>query len=187
MRGGAEPARLSPPALAGGRRFGGRSSGSARSRTWRLGRSSPSSTSASRGFTVQPFAERTARDHDSEARRGQLTSRQASEAHSQSTRRSTCSSSPPTPTEPRTFEVALAEGDSRVIEVEPGAEVVALPPPPPPGPSPVTAGDSPSAGGGSSMRGAAYTLGGLGIVGLGLGTFFGFRDLRSGRARRRRA
>jgi hypothetical protein len=80
--------------------------------------------------------------------------------------------------EPRTFEVVLSEGESRDIEVEPGA---ALPAPPaaavtplgtPPGaetPSTVQGSD------GRSMRLAGYVVGGVGIVGLGLGTVFGLQ------------
>jgi hypothetical protein len=75
--------------------------------------------------------------------------------------------------EPRTFEVELAEGESRVIEVEPGAEV---PAPPEPAPSVPAAGAvGPSASDSGSMRIAGYTLGGVGILGLGLGTIFGLR------------
>lgn len=71
--------------------------------------------------------------------------------------------------EPRSFEVTLAEGESKEIEVEPGAE---LPPPPPP----ITERVTPAAtNDGASMRTAAYVVGGAGIVGLGIGTIFGLQ------------
>ncbi len=74
---------------------------------------------------------------------------------------------------PRTFEITLVEGESRVLEVEPGAPIAALDLPPD-APRPPES-EAPTRHGGTSMRIAGYTLGAAGIVGLGLGTFFGVR------------
>ncbi len=78
--------------------------------------------------------------------------------------------------EPKTFDVTLAEGDRKEIEVEPGAEI-AKPQPRPEAPTSgapqaTTGSDNPE-GGASTMRYAAYGLGGLGVVGLGVGTGLG--------------
>lgn len=72
--------------------------------------------------------------------------------------------------EPKTYEIEIKAGESREIEIAPGA---ALPTPPPttagtPAERPPEAGDP---NGGRKI--AAYTLGGVGILGLGLGTIFG--------------
>ena len=71
--------------------------------------------------------------------------------------------------EPRTFEVTLAEGDAKQLEVEPGVEL----PPPPPSTSPGLAAHE--TGGGTTMRTAAYVVGAVGIVGVGLGAVFGLQ------------
>lgn len=75
--------------------------------------------------------------------------------------------------EPKTFDVVLNEGEKREVEVGPGAQK-----PRAPLPLPVTgSNDTPSTAPGedkaSPYRVTAYGLGGLGIVGLGLGTAFG--------------
>ena len=71
--------------------------------------------------------------------------------------------------EPKQFEIALAEGESKSIAVEPGAEIPVRPPPPETDAGPLKEGD------GGSLRIAAYAMGGVGVVGLGLGTIFGLR------------
>jgi hypothetical protein len=70
----------------------------------------------------------------------------------------------------KTFEVTVAEGETREIEVEPGAEIAS----PPPTPSTLTY-DSARPNDAASMRTAGYIVGGAGVVGLGLGVVFGLR------------
>ena len=72
--------------------------------------------------------------------------------------------------EPRTFEVTLAEGETKQLEVEPGVEL----PPPPPVAAPELATHE-TGGGGATMRTAAYIVSAVGIVGVGLGTVFGLQ------------
>lgn len=75
--------------------------------------------------------------------------------------------------EPKTFEIELAAGESKEIVIGPGA---ALPPPPPGAPLGGDGGAGAEARDrGEGRRIAAYTLGGIGIVGLGLGTIFGLK------------
>lgn len=85
--------------------------------------------------------------------------------------------------EPRTFDIVLAEGENREIEVEPGAALPApvVAPVVPAGPvglapAGAEAASAPAASNGndgSTMRTVAYVVGGAGIVGLGIGSAFG--------------
>lgn len=71
---------------------------------------------------------------------------------------------------PRSFEVTLAEGEKKTLEIEPGAAVA------PPNPTQDRKPDQPAAeNDGSSMRIAGYVVGGVGVVGLAVGTIFGLR------------
>lgn len=71
--------------------------------------------------------------------------------------------------EPKTFDLEIAAGESKDLVIETGP---ALPPPPPPvTPPPSEGSTSPSSS--SSMKTAGFIVGGVGILGLGLGTIFG--------------
>jgi hypothetical protein len=69
--------------------------------------------------------------------------------------------------EPRTFEVTLAEGESKEIEVEPGAEIPGAPPRP--------ASADETRPGSTTMRTTGFIVGGAGIVLLGVGSVFGLQ------------
>jgi hypothetical protein len=79
------------------------------------------------------------------------------------------------------IDVVLAEGERRVVEVEPGpASAPATiargvePPPPVMAPAP-PAPDAPSSQ--SAQRTISYVVGGAGIVGLGVGSYFGLQTI----------
>jgi hypothetical protein len=78
----------------------------------------------------------------------------------------------------RKFPVTVGESERITVEVAPG-EAPAVPPVAPPEPAASTAsvGGEHSVAGGGWQRPAGYVAGGLGIVGVGLGTFFGLQAL----------
>jgi hypothetical protein len=84
--------------------------------------------------------------------------------------------------EPRRYPVSVSEGDKLVVEVEPGPAIAAAPTP-----TATRAGETPSStaalteppssSSGGWRRGVAYGAGVVGIVGIGLGTYFGVTTL----------
>jgi hypothetical protein len=70
--------------------------------------------------------------------------------------------------ESRSFEITLAEGESKEVEVEPGAETSE------PLPTPLASVGRDTRNG-SMLRVAGYVVGGAGIVGIGLGAVFGLQ------------
>jgi hypothetical protein len=96
--------------------------------------------------------------------------------------------------EPRRVVVAIAEAESQSITIEPLVEKAALPepaalpppvaPPAPPRPAPApapprTEQDPSSEDSGSAQRTAAYVSGGLGLVFIGVGSYFGIRAMNA--------
>ncbi len=87
-----------------------------------------------------------------------------------------------------TYPVDLREGERKTLEVAPGPELAptaetsappAMPPPPAPAvlPAPIASAapsaPPPPSPSGSAQRTAGYVVGGVGVVGLALGTYFG--------------
>jgi hypothetical protein len=76
---------------------------------------------------------------------------------------------------PRTLRVDLTEGQRRELDLEPGEAIAAAPPPPqeplPREPPPTTPAPTPERG--SWHRPVAYAAGGLGVVGIAVGSVLG--------------
>jgi hypothetical protein len=83
--------------------------------------------------------------------------------------------------EVRRYPVSVGEGDKLVVEVEPGAPVATnstlTVTPAGEAPSTATPAEPPPSSGGGWRRGVAYGAGVVGIVGVGLGTYFGVTTL----------
>jgi hypothetical protein len=79
----------------------------------------------------------------------------------------------------RSFDVTLAEGEARSIEVSPGAEHQPMRPPsaPPLPASPPPASPPPARSGSSAMRTTGFIVGGFGVVAVGVGTATGIMVL----------
>jgi hypothetical protein len=82
----------------------------------------------------------------------------------------------------RRFEVDAAEGSTQELRVEPGEAGAAPPAPSPVAPAPLAPVErpaSPRAGAGDTQRWIAYAAGGLGLVALGLGAYWGIQAINA--------